>query len=864
MERASWRPNCCRSAPVAPLGLRATAARGAREASDAPRGVVLSPGVRRQSQPSRRSAARAPLVRNMRGFWRSLGASKPITFRVPLTTHPVLQNKRAPGFIYCLPFAIITELSPAIHPKTINMDNGHVDSGQFCHLKKFCQAKDNINELFLKLDSCLSRASQFYSQPGLDPELNDKSANNHLEILKLKERVEDIRCILARNQMKVAFFGRTSNGKSTVINAILHDRVLPSGYGHTTGCFLQIQGNPADEAYIEVMRNGQTIEKKPLHTIEHDVNALNSDALEHSSLVKIHWPISKCPLLKYDVVLVDSPGVDVEDNLDEWIDKHCKDADVFVLVSNAESTLNNAEKKFFHRVSEKLSNPIIFILNNRWDSIADDPRSMDRVRVQHVKRAVEFLSNELKINNKQDAEDRIFFVSARETLDMRSPVSSDHSRRSQHFKTEGYETREQEFINFERRFEESLSKSAVKTKFKNHTDRGEMTINELNSLLDNTRAIINNLLLHKGRELPDTEAHYAEINQKFYNRIGDIEQTFREMKHQILIMTDDEFDYEISRLSRIVEDFDMKFSPNPRNLVYYKQQLYQHIEDNLSENLQNRINSVITKGINPIKKLLCDISQLLSEDRQKIVKEIIGSELMAQEELFDLAIYRQFYTEFQEDLEFRFSLGLFRIIRKLQNMTRSSHSAHDHKHPPQQHPQKDVSKDSSLDRSQILQTDTDFVSIMERFLLTSPQSPTTIGSLAFGGILVRTVGWRVIIFTSLVYGALYAYEYLTWTNSAKERTFKTQYTRYAKKGLRSVSESITKHIANSVEQRMNNVFVKFKNEIDAEDQQVVGKLSFLRDSMKKLETCESFLQELCGQNNLLKTELLNFASIFLN
>ncbi len=26
-------------------------------------------------------------------------------------------------------------------------------------------------------------------------------------------------------------------------------------------------------------------------------------------------------------------------NIDEWIDKHCTDADVFVLVSNAESTL---------------------------------------------------------------------------------------------------------------------------------------------------------------------------------------------------------------------------------------------------------------------------------------------------------------------------------------------------------------------------------------------------------------------------------------------------------------------------------------------------------------------------------------------
>lgn len=37
-----------------------------------------------------------------------------------------------------------------------------------------------------------------------------------------------------------------------------------------------------------------------------------------------------------------SPGVDMNPNIDEWITKHCLDADVFVLVSNAESTLMNA------------------------------------------------------------------------------------------------------------------------------------------------------------------------------------------------------------------------------------------------------------------------------------------------------------------------------------------------------------------------------------------------------------------------------------------------------------------------------------------------------------------------------------------
>lgn len=50
--------------------------------------------------------------------------------------------------------------------------------------------------------------------------------------------------------MKVAFFGRTSNGKSSVINAMLREKILPSGIGHTTNCFCQVEGVDGKEAYL--------------------------------------------------------------------------------------------------------------------------------------------------------------------------------------------------------------------------------------------------------------------------------------------------------------------------------------------------------------------------------------------------------------------------------------------------------------------------------------------------------------------------------------------------------------------------------------------------------------------------------------
>lgn len=117
---------------------------------------------------------------------------------------------------------------------------------------------------------------------------------------------------------------------------MLHDKILPSGIGHTTNCFLQVEGSDNGESYL--ITEGST-EKQPVQSVGQLGHALCKEKLSESQLVRIFWPKEKCLLLRDDVVFVDSPGVDVTPNLDEWIDKHCLDADVFVLVANAESTI---------------------------------------------------------------------------------------------------------------------------------------------------------------------------------------------------------------------------------------------------------------------------------------------------------------------------------------------------------------------------------------------------------------------------------------------------------------------------------------------------------------------------------------------
>ncbi len=119
---------------------------------------------------------------------------------------------------------------------------------------------------------------------------------------------------------------------------------------------------------------------------------------------------------------------------------------------------------------------------------------------------MEFLCDELHLCDRKEAsEHRMFFISAREALLKRNkdPTSSPRSGFSEgklfkfnikiniyicFFVHLGHEERLAEFSKFEHEFEKCISKTAVQTKFEQHTNRGK----EIITLLRETTANIAN------------------------------------------------------------------------------------------------------------------------------------------------------------------------------------------------------------------------------------------------------------------------------------------------------------------------------------------------------------------------------------
>ncbi|XP_052856606.1 transmembrane GTPase Marf isoform X2 [Drosophila gunungcola] len=727
-------------------------------------------------------------------------------------------------------------------------------------LQIFVRAKKKINDIYGEIEEYVHETTTFINALHAEAEIVDKAERELFESYVYK--VAAIREVLQRDHMKVAFFGRTSNGKSSVINAMLREKILPSGIGHTTNCFCQVEGSNGGEAYL--MKEGSD-EKLNVVNIKQLANALCQEKLCESSLVRIFWPRERCSLLRDDVVFVDSPGVDVSANLDDWIDNHCLNADVFVLVLNAESTMTRAEKQFFHTVSQKLSKPNIFILNNRWDASANEPECQESVKSQHTERCIDFLTKELKVSNEKEAAERVFFVSARETLQARIEEAKGNPPHMGAI-AEGFQIRYFEFQDFERKFEECISQSAVKTKFQQHSSRGKSVSGDMKSMLDNIYeriTIFRNLKQDQKNLLTEriqgTETQMMQVTRemkmKIHNMVEEVEEKVSKALNE-----------EIWRLGVLIDEFNMPFHPERLVLNIYKKELNAHVESGLGSNLRARLSMALAMNVESAQTEMTDRMHALVPNEQLLAT---STKMVLRTQPFEMLYSlncQNLCADFQEDLEFKFSWGIAAMIQRFTGKVRERSK----KGQPAL-----VNRQSSIGHSVSTPATTpveatpvcllpapgvagitpEQLSLISRFAVSSIGSQGTVGGLVVAGIMLKTIGWRVLVGVGALYGCIYLYERLSWTNSAKERTFKGQYVRHATKKLKMIVDLTSANCSHQVQQELSSTFARLCRTVDTATTDMNDELKTLDSQLNILEANQKQLKLLRNKANYIQNEL---------
>ncbi|XP_039878116.1 mitofusin-1 isoform X2 [Simochromis diagramma] len=733
-------------------------------------------------------------------------------------------------------------------------------------LRRFVIAKHSITSIFDQLLDFVKDGCAFVDEAWRSQDLGQVAVEEQsLEMQSCAIKLTTIRDVLLRRHMKVAFFGRTSNGKSTVINAMLRDRVLPSGIGHTTNCFLSVEGTDEDEAYL--ITEAST-ERRSVTTVNQLAHALHMDpTLDSGTLVKVFWPKSRCALLRDDLVLMDSPGTDVTLELDSWIDKFCVDADVFVLVGNAESTLMNTEKLFFHKVSEKISKPNIFILHNRWDASVTEPDYIEEVRNQHLDRCVGFLADELKVVGLDDAAGRIFFVSAKEVLSARMQRAQGMPETGGAL-AEGFHERLREFQRFERTFEEFISQSAVKTKFEQHTVRAWQITEAIKGVMDAINIASADRKICCLEEREDLRDRLDFVRGQINRLSASVKERIRTLSDDVTAKVSSALTDQFRSLPVLVDEFRADFSPTQETLLLYKTKLLQHVEERLIGGLHHRCSVGVLRDIRDAQSHMIDaVRPLLSPALQ----EQLSTPSASFELTYDLGL-AALCADFQENIDFQFSLGWTALVtrfigaanakRALSGADRAQKASSAQRHICETFRKNRVHMETvSLLQERSTFRDEMVVSIATGLVSVTSRASMTV--LVIGGVVWRSVGWRLIALSVSLYGLLYLYEKLTWTDASRERALKQQFVEHAAQRLRAIVPVASSACSHQVCKELSSTFSRLTQRVELSDAELEGNIRQLSFRIQRLENIQRRSKAFRNRATELETQLEVFSVQYL-
>lgn len=147
--------------------------------------------------------------------------------------------------------------------------------------------------------------------------------------------------------------------------------------------------------------------------------------------------------------------------------------------------------------------------------------------------------------------------------------------------------------------------------------------------------------------------------------------------------------------------------------------------------------------------------------------------------------------------------------------------------------------------------------------LASLTSRTSMGIDIVGGVIWKTIGWKLISVSITMYGAFYLYERLSWTTHAKERAFKQQFVNFATEKLKMIVSSMSANCIYQVKQQMATTFAHLCQQIDITQRQLEEEIARLPKGIDQLEKIQNNLKLLRNKAVQLENELENFTKQFL-
>lgn len=110
---------------------------------------------------------------------------------------------------------------------------------------------------------------------------------------------------------------------------------------------------------------------------------------------------------------------------------------------------------------------------------------------------------------------------------------------------------------------------------------------------------------------------------------------------------------------------------------------------------------------------------------------------------------------------------------------------------------------------------------------------------------------------------MYLYERLTWTNKAKEKTFKKQYVAHATRKLRMIVDLTSANCSHQVQQELSGTFARLCHLVDRATSDMDKQLRELEGEIGTLDNASGKAKVLRNKANYLAHELELFEDAYL-
>lgn len=239
-------------------------------------------------------------------------------------------------------------------------------------------------------------------------ELDDLAVQ--LTLTQWRERLRKTATKVGTDTFKVLIVGEFKRGKSTLINALLGQKVLPAHALPTTAIVNELKWGHPPSARLHFRAEEDGTRRQPLDISVDDlarhvvIDRTNRNAPSRYERAEVFWDLELC---RHGVEVIDSPGLNENEIREQTTLDYLPEVDATIFVILATQALSDHELAYLRHHVQPASAATFFVFNRINDVDAEE---REDVRDDLSQRIAEYAA---------DTDGRVFFVNAKGALDGR-------------------------------------------------------------------------------------------------------------------------------------------------------------------------------------------------------------------------------------------------------------------------------------------------------------------------------------------------------------------------------------------------------------------------------------------------------------